>query len=73
MHNLTSEEKAELNAKKYLDSDGHPSLEAYKQVFTSPSADFSPLAISVEKHGRDCPVCGDRYNAALDQLYGKQK
>lgn len=71
MRQLTELELKQLKEKNYLDSDGHPSVKAYKYVFTSPSADFSPLAIAVEEHGRDCPICGDRYKKAIDELFNK--
>jgi len=70
MYKLNNSQLEELREKKYLDDDGHPSLKAYKQVFSSFSADFDPLAISVEKHGRDCPICGERYYKALKELHG---
>lgn len=69
MFDISDSQIEELAAKNYLDDDCHPSLEAYKQVFLSPSADFSPLAIAVEKHGRDCPVCGERYRKAAEELF----
>lgn len=72
MRQLTALEIKQLEEKEYLDSDGHPSVKAYKSVFTSPSSDFSSLAIAVEEHGRDCPICGDRYKKAIEELFNKK-
>lgn len=73
MRILAEFELFQLREKNYLDVDNHPSIIAYKNVLTSPSADFSPLAIAVEEHGRDCPICGDRYKKALDELFNERK
>ena len=72
MRKLTKQALKQLEEKNYLDNDGHPSVKAYINVFTSPSADFSPLAIAVEEHGRDCPICGDRYRKVSGELLLKK-
>ena len=58
MYELNEFDIKELKARNYLEDDGHPSTEAYRQVFLSLSADLDQLAINIEKHGRDCPICG---------------
>jgi len=68
MHQLSESEISQLAEKKFLDRDGHPSFEAYQQVFLSASADFSNLAISLELHGRDCPICYERYHSASNAV-----
>ncbi|ATS01190.1 hypothetical protein [Porphyromonas gingivalis] len=68
MYKLTESQINELKLKNLLDKDNHPSVEAYKQVFLSLSADLDPLAISIEKHGRDCPICSERYKTASSEI-----
>ena len=72
MHELTDFEIKELKARNYLEEDGHPSAEAYRQVFSSPSADLDNLAISIEKHGRNCHICGQRYKEASIEIEMKK-
>jgi hypothetical protein len=73
MYELNDFDIKELKAKKLLASDGHPSTEAFRQVFSSPSADLDKLAIDIETHGRDCPVCGKRYKEASYEIVKLQK
>ena len=68
MYELNDFDINELKARTLLDADGHPSKDAFKQVFSSPSADFDRLAIAIEKHGRDCPICGERYKTASKDI-----
>ena len=68
MYELSDFDIKELKARNYLEDDGHPSTEAYRQVFSSPSADLDQLAINIEKHGRDCPICGKRYKEASFEI-----
>lgn len=72
MRSLKDYELEQLSKKNFLELDGHPSVEAYLNMFTSPSADFCPLAIALEEHGRDCPTCRSRYKEALDILFPKK-
>ena len=72
MYDLSDSYIEELKGKNYLAEDGHPSIEAYRQVFSSPSADIDNLAIAVEKHGRDCPICGERYKKASSEILEKK-
>lgn len=64
MYDFNEFDIKELKERNLLEDDGHPSIEAFRQVFLSPSGDFDQLAINIEKHGRDCPVCGKRYKKA---------
>jgi len=67
MYELSDFDIRELKIRNYLDDDGHPSTEAFRQVFSSPSADLDQLAINIEKHGRDCLICGNRYKEASSE------
>jgi len=70
MYKLTDDDIKKLKSRNLLDDFGHPSVEAFRQVFSSPSADLDQLAINIEKHGRDCPICGKRYEEASLEFRG---
>ena len=73
MYELSDFDIKELKTRNLLDEDGHPSTEAFRQVFLSPSADFDKLAIDIEKHGRDCSICGERYKEASSDVLKLRK
>lgn len=72
MSDLSDFDISELRAKNYLEDDGHPSTEAYRQVFST-SLEKDLLASRIEEHGRDCPICGKRYKEASIELVELRK
>jgi hypothetical protein len=72
MYELSDFDIKELKAKNLLEEDGHPLTEAYRIVFSSLS-DFDKLLIDIEKHGRDCPICGKRYKDASSEIVELRK
>ena len=74
MYKLSESDIEKLKVRGLLDNDNHPSMEAYRQVFSSLSVESDQLPMNIEKHGRDCLICGERYkDASAENIKNKEK